>query len=42
VLKAEKLKTDLNHPLPGVDAGIDRLFQRWVEGYPHKLQGFAV
>lgn len=42
VLKAEKIQTDLNHPLPGVNAGIDRLFQRWVEGYPNKLQGFAV
>lgn len=41
VLKADKLQTDLGHPLPGVDAGIDRLFQRWLEGYPQRLQGFA-
>ena len=41
VLKADKLQTDLGHPLPGVDTGIDRLFQRWLDGYPERLQGFA-
>lgn len=40
VLKTDKLQQALGHALPGVDAGLDRLYDRWVEGYPQALQGY--
>ena len=40
-LNPGKVQTALGHPLPTVTEGIDRLFQRWLEKYPQKLQGFA-
>lgn len=42
VLKPDKVQTALGHPLPPVDDGIDRFYQRWLEGYPQRLQGYAV
>ena len=41
-LSNEKLKTDLGHPLPNVDEGLDLFYQRWQEGYPQTLQQMAV
>ena len=41
-LSNEKLKTDLGHPLPNVDGGLDLFYQRWQEGYPQTLQQMAV
>jgi dTDP-4-dehydrorhamnose reductase len=39
-LNTDKLQTALGHALPGVDAGLTRLYDRWVEGYPQTLQGY--
>ena len=39
-LNTEKLQTALGHALPGVDQGLERLHERWVEGYPQTLQGY--
>ena len=41
-LSNEKLKTDLGHPLPNVDEGLDLFYQRWKEGYSQTLQQMAV
>ena len=41
-LRSEKVQKALGYPLPSVDDGIDRLFQRWQEGYSHYLQSMAV
>lgn len=41
-LKPDKVQAVLGHRLPMVQAGIDRLFQRWQEGCPGYLQNFAV
>ena len=41
VLNPDKLQTDLGHPLPSVDEGIDRFHQRWLEGYPQRLQAYT-
>jgi dTDP-4-dehydrorhamnose reductase len=41
VLKADKLQAALGHPLPTVDGGLERFYQRWQEGYPQELQAFA-
>jgi len=41
-LKPDKLQADLDCPLPTVDDGIEKLYQRWQEGYPAYLQRLAV
>ncbi len=41
-LKPDKVQAVLGHRLPSVEAGIDRLYQRWQEGYPGHLQSFTV
>ena len=40
-LKPDKAQAALGHPLPSVSAGIERLFQRWQEGYPDALRAYA-
>jgi len=40
-LRSDKVQEALGHPLPSVDDGIDRLFQRWREGYPYYLQNLV-
>jgi len=40
-LNPDKVQTALGHRLPTVSEGIERLFQRWLEKFPQKLQGFA-
>ena len=42
VLRPEKVQAELGHPLPSVDAGIERFYQRWQEAYPQQLQSYAV
>lgn len=39
-LKTDKLQAALGYELPGVDAGLERFYDRWVEGYPLVLQGY--
>lgn len=39
-LNTEKLQKALGHALPGVGAGLTRLYDRWVEGYPQTLQSY--
>ncbi|MBG0770641.1 MAG: SDR family oxidoreductase [Anaerolineaceae bacterium] len=39
-LNTDKLQKALGHTLPGVDAGLSRLYDSWVEGYPQTLQGY--
>jgi dTDP-4-dehydrorhamnose reductase len=41
-LKPGKVQTALGHPLPTVEMGIERLYQRWLEQYPQQLQEFTV
>ncbi|MDF1519189.1 MAG: SDR family oxidoreductase [Brevefilum sp.] len=41
ILDPGKVQKDLGHPLPSVEGGIDRLYQRWQEGYHLKLQRFS-
>jgi dTDP-4-dehydrorhamnose reductase len=41
-LKPDKVQDALGHPLPSVDEGIDRLYQRWLDGYPQQLQSYAL
>ena len=38
VLRSEKLQAALGHPLPSVDNGIERFYQRWLENYPLQLR----
>lgn len=33
-----KIESALRHPLPGIDAGIQRFYRRWQEGYPEYLR----
>ncbi len=40
-LNPDKVQAALGRPLPSINAGIARLFRRWQEGYPRKLQIFA-
>lgn len=42
ILKPDKLQAALGHPLPGINAGIEKLFKRWREEYPQRLQNYAV
>lgn len=39
-LNTAKLQQALGHALPGLDAGLARLYDRWVEGYPQALQAY--
>jgi dTDP-4-dehydrorhamnose reductase len=39
-LNPDKLQAALGHGLPDVDQGLERLHDRWVEGYPQTLQGY--
>lgn len=41
-LKPDKVQDALGHPLPSVDEGIDRLYQRWLDEYPQQLQSYAL
>ena len=41
-LSPEKLESALGHPLPGIDYGLERLYRRWMDGYPEHLQHLAV
>ena len=41
-LKPDKVQDALAHPLPSVDEGIDRFYQRWLDGYPQQLQSYAL
>ena len=40
VLRSDKLMADLGHEPPSVDDGIERMYQRWQQGYPEKLQRY--
>ncbi len=42
VLKPDKLAAALGHDLPGIEAGLEKLYQRYLAGYPTRLQSFAV
>jgi dTDP-4-dehydrorhamnose reductase len=42
VLKSDKLQQALGRPLPAVDDGLERLYQRWRDKYPQQLHAFAV
>ena len=37
-LRVGKLTRDLGEPLPGIDAGIEQLFELYQQGYPKKLK----
>jgi dTDP-4-dehydrorhamnose reductase len=39
-LDPSKAQTALGHALPGVNAGLERFYQRWQEGYPLQLQSY--
>jgi dTDP-4-dehydrorhamnose reductase len=39
ILDSSKIERALRHTLPSVDEGIAMLHQRWLSGYPAKLQG---
>jgi dTDP-4-dehydrorhamnose reductase len=41
-LKPDKVEDALGHPLPSIGAGIDRLYQRWLDEYPQQLQSYAL
>ena len=41
-LKPDKAQDVLGYSFPTVDEGIDRMYQRWQEGYPDYLQNLAV
>jgi dTDP-4-dehydrorhamnose reductase len=41
VLSPDKVQSALGHPLPSVQAGIDRFYQRWLEHYPQQLKHYA-
>jgi dTDP-4-dehydrorhamnose reductase len=41
ILKPDKVQVALGHPLPSIDAGIERFYQRWLENYPQQLQEYA-
>ena len=40
ILNPEKAQAALGHPLPSIQAGIDRLYRRWKAGYDLQLQRF--
>ena len=40
-LRPDKVQGALGYDLPSVDEGIDRLYQRWQEGYPNFLKSLA-
>jgi len=40
-LRPDKVQAALGHALPSVDVGIDKLYQRWEEGYPNFLKSLA-
>jgi dTDP-4-dehydrorhamnose reductase len=42
VLKPDKVQAALGHPLPTVDEGIDRFYQRWLDEYPQQMQSYAL
>lgn len=42
VLKTDKVQSALGHGLLSVDDGLERLYQRWQEGYPEQLRNFTV
>jgi dTDP-4-dehydrorhamnose reductase len=37
-LSSDKLAEALEHPLPDVNSGLERLYRRWQDGYPSYLQ----
>jgi dTDP-4-dehydrorhamnose reductase len=41
-LKPDKVQDVLGHPLPSIDEGIERFYQRWLDQYPQQLQNYAV
>jgi len=41
-LRSDKVQAALGHPLPSVDEGIEKYYQRWLEGYPAYLQSLEV
>ena len=36
-----KLQADLGISLPSIEAGIDRFYERWEQGYHLRLQAFS-
>ncbi len=40
-LSTDKVQADLGHALPSIAEGIERLYQRWQEGYPAQLQTYG-
>ena len=40
-LKPDKLQTNLGYNLPTIEGGIDRFYERWVQGYHRKIQAFS-
>ncbi len=41
VLDPEKVQQALGYTLPSIDAGIERFYQRWQDGYPDQLKQYA-
>ncbi len=41
LLDPGKTQQILGHDLPSIDAGIERFYQRWQEGYPAQLQDYV-
>ncbi|MDH5605601.1 MAG: sugar nucleotide-binding protein, partial [Anaerolineae bacterium] len=41
-LRVGKLTRDLGEPLPGIDAGIEQLFELYQQGYPKKLKALQI
>jgi dTDP-4-dehydrorhamnose reductase len=41
-LKPDKAQAALGYAFPSVNAGIDRMYLRWQEGYPEYLQSFTI
>jgi dTDP-4-dehydrorhamnose reductase len=40
-MRVEKLSQALGHDLPGQDAGIERLYGQWREGYAEQVKGYG-
>ena len=40
-LRSDKAQAALGRPLPSVDEGIEKFYQRWQDGYPGYLQSLA-
>jgi len=41
ILNPDKIQRALGHPLPSIESGVRRFYQRWQEGYPARLTHFG-